>query len=119
MRVRNVVKVVLGLMCVSVAFYALFPRFRNDSSCESSVPTDPAQIAALADARSRKAKACSGSQGLCKFEVNQDPDGLLRVSLYFVEANFFDGCIFKAQDSEVFAYTRGGEFVRIEGAPYE
>jgi hypothetical protein len=34
-----------------------------------------------------------------------DPDGLVRVSLYFVEANFFDGCIFKAQDSEVFALT--------------
>jgi hypothetical protein len=118
MRIRNVVKVVLGLLCASLAFYALFPRFGNDYSCDSSVPTDPAQITALADARSRKAKACSGSQGLCKFEVSQDPDGLLRVSLYFVEANFFEGCIFKEQDIEVFVYTRAGEFVRIEEAPY-
>ena len=119
MRVRNVVKVVLGLLCASLAFYALFPRFENSYSCDSSIPTDPAQAVALADARSRKARVCSGAQTLCKFELNQEPDGLLRVSVYFVEANFFEGCIYKEQDLEVFVYTRAGEFVRIEGAPYE
>lgn len=118
MRVRKIVKVVLGLFCASLAVYALFPRLQNDYSCDSSVPTDAGQIAALADARARKAKVCSGSQGLCKFVVNLDPDGLLRVSLYFVDDNFFDGCIFKNQDIDVFVYTRAGAFVCIDGAPY-
>jgi hypothetical protein len=118
MRARKILNVVFGLLVASFALYALFPRFRNDFSCDSSLPTNSAQSAALADARSRRVTLCSGSQRHCKFVVSQDSDGWLRFSLYFVEANFFEGCIFKDQDSEVFVYTRAGEFVRIEGAPY-
>ena len=118
MRARKVLNGVFGLSLVSFAVYALFPRLRNDLSCDNPLPTNSAQSAALADARSRKAATCSGSQRRCKFEVDQGPDGSLRISLYFVETDFFDGCIFKDQDSEVFVYSRAGAFVRIDGAPF-
>jgi hypothetical protein len=101
MRARKILDVVFGLLVASFAVYALFPRFRNDLSCDNSLPTNSAQSAALADARSRKAMVCSGSQRRCKFVVDRDPDGSLRISLYFVETDFFAGCTFKDQDSEV------------------
>jgi hypothetical protein len=118
MRARKILDVVFGMLVASLALGALFPRFRNDFSCGNSVPTNPAQSAALADALSRKAKSCSGSQRRCKFSIDEDPDGSFRISLYFVETNFFEGCVFKDQDSDVFVYRRDGEFVRVEGSPY-
>ena len=118
MRARRILDVVFGLLVASIASYILFPRFRNDSSCDSSVPKNSAQSAALADARSRKAVVCPDSQRRCQFVIDEDPDGSLRISLYFVRTDFFEGCTFEHQDSEVFVYSREGEFVRIEGAPY-
>lgn len=117
-RARKILDVVFGLLAASFAAYVLFPRFRNNFSCDNSVPTNSAQSAALADARSRKAPICSGSQRRCKFVIDEDPEGSIRVSLYFVETNFFDGCTFKGQDSDVFLYSREGKFVRIEASPY-
>ena len=119
MRARKVLNIAFVLLAASFAIYGLFPRFENDFSCDSSVPKNAAQATALADARSRKTRACSSSQRLCKFLISDEPDGFVRVSLYYVESSFFDGCVFKEQDLEVFAYSREGKFARIEGAPYE
>jgi hypothetical protein len=115
---RKVLDILFGLFIGSFALYALFPRFHNDFSCDNSVPTNSAQSAALADARSRKTMVCSSSQRRCKFAIDDERDGLLRISLYFVETDFFAGCTFKDQDSDVFVYTRDGRFVRIEEPPY-
>jgi hypothetical protein len=52
------------------------------------------------------------------FGIYADADGTFRVSLYFVESDFFEGCVSRGQDSEVFVYSPEGEFLRIEEAPY-
>jgi hypothetical protein len=83
------------------------------------VPADSAQSAALADARARKALICPGSQKRCKFVLEEDPDGLLRIDVYLVETDFFEGCVFKHQDLDVFVYSRAGKLVRVDEAPYE
>jgi hypothetical protein len=118
MGVSKILNVAVGLTIVGIVLYALFPRFRNDWSCESSVPLNSAQSTGLDDARSRKANVCSDSQHHCKFSILADPDGTFRVSIYFVEMDFFEGCVSKGQDIEVFVYSRDGKFVRTEGAPY-
>ena len=115
---RKILNIAFGLIVGGFALYALFPRFQNDFSCESSAPANAAQSAGLADARARKAALCPGSRRGCKFVIGEDPDGSFRVSLYFVATDFFEGCTFKDQDSEVFVYGRDGKLVRIEGAPY-
>lgn len=119
MRARKILDLLFGLFIASFALYALFPRFHNDFSCDNSVPTNSAQSAALADARSRKSMVCSGSQTRCKFVIGEDPDGSFRISLYFVATDFFAGCTFKDQDSDVFVYSRDGGFVRVTEPPFE
>ena len=119
MRARRVLDVVFGVLVASVALYALFPRFRNDLDCTDSVPANSAQSAALSDARARRAGICRSSQQRCKFGLDEDPDGSLRVSVYFVDTNLFEGCVFKDQDFKVFIYSRTGEFVRVDEGPYE
>jgi hypothetical protein len=118
MGVRKILNVAFGLIVVGIVLYALFPRFRNDLSCDSSVPLNSAQSMGLDDARSRKASICSDSQLHCKFGIYADPDGTFRVSVYFVEKGFFEGCVSKGQDEEVFVYSSEGKFVGKEGAPY-
>jgi hypothetical protein len=118
MRIRGVLNVVLGLILGSVALYVMFPRFHNDLSCENSVPMNSAQKAGFADARSRKEHVCSGAQTRCVFAIRDNDDGSFRVRLYFVESDFFDGCVFKEQDGEELEYSRDGIFVGIEEAPY-
>jgi hypothetical protein len=118
MGVRKILNVTVGLIIVGIVLYALFPRFRNDWSCDSSVPLNSAQSTGLDDARSRKANICSDSQHHCMFGIDADSDGTFRVSVYFVETDFFEGCVSKGQDEEVFVYSRDGKFVGTEGAPY-
>ena len=118
MGVRKILNVAVGLVVVGIVLYALFPRFGNDLSCDSSVPLNSAQSAGLADARLRKASICADSQHHCMFGIYADPDGTFRVSVYFVERDFFEGCVSKGQDIEVFVYSRDGEFVGTEEAPY-
>lgn len=118
MRPRKILDVLFGLFIACFALYGLFPRFHNDSSCDNSVPANSAQSAALADARLRKTRVCSGSQTRCQFVIGEEPDGSFRISLYFVETDFFAGCTFKDQDSDVFVYSRDGGFVRITEPPF-
>lgn len=117
MRKRKILDIAFGLMVASICVYLLFPRFQNDWSCENSVPENSAQSAGLNDARARKADLCSEVQR-CMFGIYADADGTFRVSLYFVESDFFEGCVSRGQDSEVFVYSPEGEFLRIEEAPY-
>jgi hypothetical protein len=116
--VRKSLNVVVGLIVVGIVLYALFPRFRNDWSCDSSVPLNSAQSKGLDDARARKANICSDLPQHCKYGIRADPDGTFRVSIYFVERDFFEGCVSKGQDLEVFVYDREGKYVGTEGAPY-
>ena len=117
MGVRKILNVAFGLIVVGVFSYALFPRFRNDWSCDSSVPLNAAQSIALDDARLRKASICSDSQHHCKFGIYADADGTFRVSVSFVETDFFEGCVSKGQDRQVLIYSRDGKFVGTE-EPY-
>src|SRR5258708_22153744 len=118
MGVRKILNVAVGLTIVGIVLYALFPRFRNDWSCDSSVPLNSAQSTGLDDARSRKVNICSDSKQHCKFGIHADPDGTLRVSVYFVEMDFFEGCVSKGQDLEVYIYSSEGKFVGTEEAPF-
>jgi hypothetical protein len=77
-----------------------------------------AQSAALGDARKRKAAVCRASRIRCQFDVAADDDGTIRVRLYFVATDFFEGCILKGEDHDVLVYSREGSFARIEEAPY-
>jgi hypothetical protein len=115
---RKIINVAFGLMVAGICLYVLFPRFRNDWGFESSMPSNMAQSGGLTDARSRKADVCSSEQLRCKFGIHVDADGTFRVSLYFVESDFFDGCIFKGQDLDVFIYSPEGNFLRAEEAPF-
>jgi hypothetical protein len=118
MGARKILNVAFGLMVIIIFLYALFPRFRNDWSCESSVPLNPAQSIGLDDARARRASICSDSRHHCKFAIDADPDGTFRVSVYFFETDFFEGCISRGQDIQVLVYSRDGKFVGTEEAPY-
>jgi len=121
-RGRKILDVTFGLLVASFGSYALvhalFPRLHNEMNCDNSTPTTSAQLTGLERARSRKKALCAASQEQCQFVILDDPGGSFRVALYLVETNFFEGCIFKYQDPEVFVYSREGELVRIEGAPY-
>jgi hypothetical protein len=119
MRPRKALAIAIGLFVTTFALYALFPRFRNGFSCNSSVPSNSAEAAGLEDARFRKANVCSRSKQLCQFGIYADIDGTFRVSLYFVETDFFEGCVQQEQDLEVFVYSREGTFLRTEEAPYD
>ena len=122
MGVRKLPSVIFGILIASLALYILvpayFPRLRNDLSCENSVPANSAQMAALNSVRSQKAALCSNSRQLCKFDIDGNDDGSFSISLYLVESNFFEGCIYDSQDLDVFIYTREGKLVRIEKPPY-
>jgi len=123
-RVRKILDVSFGVLVVGLGFFGLvdafFPRFRNNSSCNDSTPTNAVQQAALSDARSRAAVECATSRVHCKFDIDEssDADGSFRISPYVVETNFFEGCIYKDFRLNIFVYDRDGTFVRTEEAPY-
>jgi len=50
--------------------------------------------------------------------LGTETDGTLKVSLYFVQADFFEGCIWHDQHLEVFVYGRDGTYAGTEEAPY-
>ena len=122
MRGRRVLDLSFGFLVAGIASYALlhtiFSRLHNDSSCEDTVPSNSAQAAGIADVRARKEKVCSAFTKRCEFSVSGDVDGTFRVSLYFYEKDFFEGCVYLGQDEDVFVYSREGKLIRIEGAPY-
>jgi hypothetical protein len=118
MRKRMMPNVVVGLSMAALFVYVLFPRFQNNWSCKSSVPETSGQIAGLEDARARKAHRCTGVRR-CKFGVHANPEGTFRVSLHFVESDFFEGCVAKGHDAEELIYSPGGEFLRVEEAPFD
>ena len=108
-----------GLLLAGLGLYILFlPRIQNDSSCDSSVPASAVQSAALADVRARKSKVCSGEPGHCQFVISQKADGTFEISSFFVEVEFFDGCVVKEQDLQVFEFGADGKLIRIGEPPY-
>jgi hypothetical protein len=117
-RIRVFVAGGLGVLIGWYSVATLFPRIHNDLSCEDSVPVNSAQVAALGDARVRKTAVCLASKSRCKFDITAEDDGSIRVRLYFVVTDFFEGCVRKGQDDDEFVYGPEGSFVRIEGAPY-
>jgi len=115
---RKILALVLWIIVGSFSVYVLFPRFQNGWNCEDSVPSNAAESMGLEDARTRTASACSASRHRCMFGIHADIDGSFRVSLYFFETSFFEGCVSKGQYREVFVYSREGRFIRVEEAPY-
>ena len=118
MTIRKILSVVLGLVLAAICLSIMFPRFGNDFSCDSDVPSSTAQQIALDDARARTAPVCKASNKRCQCAVSTDLDGTLKVSLYFVQHDFFEGCVWHGQHSEVLVYRQDGLFVGTEEAPY-
>ncbi len=118
MSVRTTIKVAINLVIAAICIDYLFPRLRNDYSCDSSIPSNSAQAAGLEDAQARKRDVCTGGQHACKFELDAAPDGTFRVSIHLVEETFSEGCIHNFQDPDIFVYSRDGAFVRTDEAPY-
>ncbi|MBB6092417.1 hypothetical protein HNQ60_001263 [Povalibacter uvarum] len=111
---------VLLVIAIGVAFAAelLYQSSSNYWSCDSSVPSNFAQSAALDDARSRWADVCLNSQRVCTFSIQAESDGTVRISLYLSEKHPATGCIYKGQDADVFVYSREGKFLRTDEAPF-
>lgn len=115
---RKILAAFFVLFAATLGVNLLFPRLQNDWSCESSVPSNTAQSAALNDARLRKADVCFSSQRICKFGIYKNADSTLEISLYFAEEDFFAGCVSKGQDLDVLVYSREGSYLRTQEAPF-
>ena len=118
LRIRTIVAFAMGLAIAWLSVNLLFPRIRNQQRCEDSVPENPAQSAALMDARARKAAACRSSEAGCLFEIFANDDGTIQIRLDFGRTDFFDGCVFEGSDHEELMYGREGEFIRVVEGPY-
>jgi len=85
--------------------------------CEpkSSVPINPAQAAALKNARNRNFKDCTQVGARCQFLIDQDGGDKIRVRTNFVFAKDGAGrCIQAAGDFEDAFYDSAGEFLGVD-----
>jgi hypothetical protein len=105
---------------VTSRFLSLLPLTLAFAGCgehcepKSSSPASPAQEAALADARSRNAKACSVREARCQFLVEQRNDQLW-VRTNFVYAEGGSGqCIQAGDGVEDAVYDLAGKFLRVD-----
>lgn len=85
--------------------------------CEpkSSVPDNPAQLAALKNVQARAFKDCTQVDARCQYLLEQEGGGEIRIRTNFVFAEGGSGrCIQAAGDYEDAVYDSTGKFLRVD-----
>jgi len=115
----GVEKLVLGLVVAVGLVYVVFVRYHDEifyaSSCDSTVPTNAAQSAALSDLKIRKAAECEGPHKGCQYLISEQPDGTIRIKFWDIGDMTGSECMSQDCCFEDHIYGRDGKYLRCDG----
>ena len=116
MRVRKTLEMAaLGILVVCGTAYVAYPVIRDQSSCDSSVPTSAAQRLALDTLKSRKALECEGPGKGCQYTISEKDDGSIRITFYNIWGATGSECLTIDCCWEDHIFTASGTYVRCDG----
>ena len=85
------------------------------SSCDSSVPENAAQSAALQDLETRKASECEGPRKGCQYLITEQADGTIRIKFWDIGERKGGECMSQDCCFQDHVYSRDGRYLRCEG----
>jgi len=117
-RVRDYVKVLLGVCLTVLSVKILFPRVDNNFSCDDSVPANAVEKAALDEVRSMMSGTCASAHR-CKFVIADEEPQSFSINSMIVHSDFFEGCVYDSANAPVYVYNREGKVIRIDHSNYD
>jgi hypothetical protein len=95
--------------------YIVYPAIRDQSSCDSSVPTTAAQRVALNTLKSKKERECEGQGKGCQYTISEDGNGAIRIHFYNIYGATGSQCLTIDCCWEDHIFTAAGDYVRCDG----